>query len=160
MHLIWHPLPGRGGKPQGCHCQHSNCFLVVVFFPECDGVAFTSGGGFRQSSNHGRARNVHGILVPGSVFTRDLTTGLPTIQTSVSDQVVPFLRPRTIAGRCGAQISGSGRRRFQVAAPDRDGRSSMAARNGPGYRCRSAIRFHYIYPIQNHGADPGRLAAS
>jgi hypothetical protein len=43
---------GERGKPQGCHCQHSNCFLVVVFFPECDGVAFTSGGGFRQSSNH------------------------------------------------------------------------------------------------------------
>jgi hypothetical protein len=53
---------------------------------------------------YGKNRNVHGTLVPVSVFTRDLTTTLPTMQTTVSGQVAPFLRPRTIAGRCGATI--------------------------------------------------------
>src|SRR5262249_34365825 len=49
-------------------------------------------------------RNIIGTLVPASIFTRDLTSSLPTTQTSVSGEVVPLLRPRTIAGRCGAQI--------------------------------------------------------
>jgi hypothetical protein len=51
-----------------------------------------------------RGRNVHGVLVPASVLTRDLTSILPTVQTTVSGEVIPFLRPRTIAGKCGATI--------------------------------------------------------
>jgi hypothetical protein len=49
-------------------------------------------------------RSMDATLVPGTVFTRDLTSTLPTIQTTVGDQAIPFLRPRTIAGRCGATI--------------------------------------------------------
>jgi hypothetical protein len=52
----------------------------------------------------GKQRNVHGTLVPASVFTRDLTSSVPAIQTTVSSEVIPFLRPRTIAGKCGATI--------------------------------------------------------
>jgi hypothetical protein len=51
-----------------------------------------------------RGRSVHGVLAPARVLTRDLTSSLPNIQTSVSGEVIPFLRPRTIAGRCAATI--------------------------------------------------------
>jgi hypothetical protein len=46
-----------------------------------------------------RGRNVHGTLVPGSVFTRDLTTALPTVQTYYGFQVagVEFLASRSAA---------------------------------------------------------------
>jgi predicted phage gp36 major capsid-like protein len=58
----------------------------------------------RELSKLYRGRNVHGVLAPASVLTRDLTSTLPSIQTSVSSEVIPFLRPRTIAVRCGATI--------------------------------------------------------
>jgi hypothetical protein len=51
-----------------------------------------------------------GTLIPAEVFgiqRRDLTTGtLPTVvQTSISpDEPIPFLRVKTVAGRCGATL--------------------------------------------------------
>jgi HK97 family phage major capsid protein len=54
-------------------------------------------------------RNATGILVPIealAVSRRDLTvTGLPqVIQTSVVDEIIPFLRVKTVCGRCGATL--------------------------------------------------------
>jgi hypothetical protein len=56
-----------------------------------------------------RARNVVGPLVPIealSTWRRDLTiAGYPqTVQTTVGDQVIPFLRAKTVCGRLGATI--------------------------------------------------------
>jgi HK97 family phage major capsid protein len=56
-----------------------------------------------------RGRSVDGVLVPIEAFAvsrRDLTvTGLPqVIQTTVADEAIPFLRVKTIAGRCGATM--------------------------------------------------------
>jgi HK97 family phage major capsid protein len=55
-----------------------------------------------------RARNVNGTLVPIealSPWRRDLTTGLPVIQTTVSDEApIPVLRAKTVCGRLGATI--------------------------------------------------------
>jgi len=60
-----------------------------------------------QSLN--RARNVVGRLVPVealSTWRRDLTVaGYPqVVQTTVGDQVIPFLRAKTICGRLGATL--------------------------------------------------------
>src|SRR6516164_1834343 len=54
-------------------------------------------------------RNVNGILVPIQALTpsrRDLTvSGAPTVvQTTVGDEVIPFLRAKTVCGRLGAQL--------------------------------------------------------
>jgi hypothetical protein len=56
-----------------------------------------------------RTRNVVGRLVPLealSTWRRDLTiSGYPqVVQTTVGDQVIPFLRAKTICGRLGATI--------------------------------------------------------
>lgn len=56
-----------------------------------------------------RARNVVGRLVPIealSSWRRDLTIGgyPQVVQTTVGDQVLPFLRARTVCGRLGATI--------------------------------------------------------
>ena len=56
-----------------------------------------------------RARNVVGRLVPAealSTWQRDLTiAGYPqVVQTTVGDQVIPFLRAKTVCGRLGATI--------------------------------------------------------
>jgi hypothetical protein len=60
-----------------------------------------------QSLN--RAHNVVGKLVPVealSTWRRDLTiAGYPqVVQTTVGDQVIPFLRARTICGQLGATL--------------------------------------------------------
>jgi HK97 family phage major capsid protein len=52
-------------------------------------------------------RNVGGVLVPIEAFgvtRRDLTSVSPTIQTTVEDEIIPFLRVKTVAGRCGATL--------------------------------------------------------
>jgi hypothetical protein len=51
-----------------------------------------------------RTRNVTGVLVPIealSLSRRDLTvSGYPqTVQTTVGDEVIPFLRAKTVCGR-------------------------------------------------------------
>jgi hypothetical protein len=59
-----------------------------------------------------RARNIVGRLVPLEVLSplrRDLSitspsTGAVTVQTTVGDQVIPFLRAKTVCGRLGATI--------------------------------------------------------
>ena len=56
-----------------------------------------------------RARNVTGVLVPIEALSpsrRDLTvSGAPTVvQTTVGDEVIPFLRAKTVCGRLGAQL--------------------------------------------------------
>ena len=53
-----------------------------------------------------RARNVVGRLVPAEVLRRDLTIGgyPQVVQTTVGDQVIPFLRAKTVCGRLGATI--------------------------------------------------------
>jgi HK97 family phage major capsid protein len=57
-----------------------------------------------------RSRNVVGTLIPIealSTWRRDLTIAsgfAPVIQTTVGDQVIPFLRVKTICGRLGATI--------------------------------------------------------
>ena len=54
-------------------------------------------------------RNTNGVLVPIEVLSpwrRDLTTTLPVIQTTVSDQSpISFLRAKTICGRLGATFA-------------------------------------------------------
>src|SRR6516165_3440834 len=57
-------------------------------------------------------RNVIGKLVPVEALSplrRDLSitspsTGAVTVQTTVGDQVIPFLRAKTICGRLGATL--------------------------------------------------------
>jgi hypothetical protein len=57
-------------------------------------------------------RNVIGHLVPVEVLSplrRDLSIGTPsaggvTVQTTVGDQVIPFLRAKTVCGRLGATL--------------------------------------------------------
>ena len=54
-------------------------------------------------------RDVTGVLVPMQVLTpsrRDLTvSGAPVVvQTTVGDEVIPFLRSKTVCGRLGAQL--------------------------------------------------------
>jgi HK97 family phage major capsid protein len=52
-------------------------------------------------------RNVAGVLVPVEAFgisRRDLTSVSPTIQTTVADEIIPFLRVKTVCGRCGATL--------------------------------------------------------
>ena len=55
-------------------------------------------------------RNVIGHLVPIEVLAqpwrRDLTIGgyPQVVQTTVGDQVIPFLRAKTVCGRLGATI--------------------------------------------------------
>src|SRR6516162_9708330 len=56
-----------------------------------------------------RARSPVGRLVPVealSTLRRDLSIagGLPVVQTTVGDQIIPFLRAKTICGRLGATI--------------------------------------------------------
>jgi hypothetical protein len=55
-----------------------------------------------------RARNTTGILIPLealSPWRRDLTTGLPVVQTTVSGETpIPFLRARTICGKLGCTL--------------------------------------------------------
>jgi hypothetical protein len=56
-----------------------------------------------------RTRNTNGVLIPIetlSPWRRDLTTALPVIQTTVSDQSpISFLRAKTICGRLGATFA-------------------------------------------------------
>jgi HK97 family phage major capsid protein len=58
-------------------------------------------------------RNVAGVLVPVEAFgvsRRDLSvsggpsTGGVTVQTTVGDEVLPFLRVKSVCGRCGATL--------------------------------------------------------
>ena len=53
-------------------------------------------------------RNVVGRLVPIDVLSRDLSigsgTGGVTVQTTVGDKVIPFLRARTVCGQLGATL--------------------------------------------------------
>jgi hypothetical protein len=53
-------------------------------------------------------RNVVGRLVPIDVLSRDLSIGSGTggvaVQTSVGDQVIPFLRAKTVCGQLGATL--------------------------------------------------------
>src|SRR5215471_1474697 len=56
-----------------------------------------------------RSRNVTGVLVPIEALSpsrRDLTvSGYPqVVQTTVGDEVIPFLRSKTVCGRLGAQL--------------------------------------------------------
>jgi HK97 family phage major capsid protein len=57
-----------------------------------------------------KARNVVGHLVPAealSTWRRDLTIAsgfAPVVQTSVGDEIIPFLRAKTVCGRLGATI--------------------------------------------------------
>ena len=59
-----------------------------------------------------RARNIVGKLVPLEVLSplrRDLSTTSPstgavTVQTTVGDQVIPFLRAKTVCGQLGATL--------------------------------------------------------
>jgi Phage capsid family len=55
-----------------------------------------------------RTRNVVGTLVPIealSSWRRDLTIpGLPVVQTTVADEILPFLRAKTVCGRLGATL--------------------------------------------------------
>jgi hypothetical protein len=55
-----------------------------------------------------RTRETNGVLIPMEVLSpwrRDLTTTLPTIQTTVSDQSpISFLRAKTVCGRLGATL--------------------------------------------------------
>jgi hypothetical protein len=55
------------------------------------------------------SRDVNGVLVPIQALTpsrRDLTvSGFPqVVQTTVGDEVIPFLRSKTVCGRLGAQL--------------------------------------------------------
>jgi HK97 family phage major capsid protein len=68
--------------------------------------------GFEQEvheelSSLNRARTPIGKLVPiQALSTRQLTVGggLPVVQTTVGDQIIPFLRAKTVCGRLGATI--------------------------------------------------------
>ena len=53
-----------------------------------------------------RARNVSGTLVPiEALARRDLTiSNIPTVQTTVEPQAIPFLRAKTVCGKLGATI--------------------------------------------------------
>jgi hypothetical protein len=55
-----------------------------------------------------RTRSTNGVLVPIEVLSpwrRDLTTTLPVIQATVSDESpISFLRAKTICGRLGATL--------------------------------------------------------
>src|SRR5262249_17522902 len=60
-----------------------------------------------KSLNPGR--NVTGVLVPMQALTpsrRDLTVigATQVVQTTVGDEVIPFLRAKTVCGRLGAQL--------------------------------------------------------
>jgi hypothetical protein len=48
-----------------------------------------------------RGHNVMGTLIPLEILCRDLTAGsLPqTVQTSVGEEIIPFLRYKSITGR-------------------------------------------------------------
>jgi hypothetical protein len=62
----------------------------------------------QELSNLNRGRTVNGRLVPIEVLStwrRDLTIpGLPVVQTSVADEIVAFLRAKTVCGRLGATL--------------------------------------------------------
>lgn len=62
----------------------------------------------QELSNLSRGRNVTGRLVPIealSSWRRDLTIpGLPVVQTTVADEILPFLRAKTVCGRLGATL--------------------------------------------------------
>jgi hypothetical protein len=56
-----------------------------------------------------RSRNVTGVLMPIEALSplrRDLTvSGYPqVVQTTVGDEVIPFLRAKTVCGRLGRDI--------------------------------------------------------
>ena len=59
----------------------------------------------QELMNLSKGRNVTGRLVPIealSSWRRDLTIpGLPVVQTTVADEILPFLRAKTVCGRLG-----------------------------------------------------------
>jgi hypothetical protein len=62
----------------------------------------------QELSKLNRGRNINGTLVPLGVLStwrRDLMIpGLPVVQTTVGDQVIPFLRAKTVCRRLGVTL--------------------------------------------------------
>jgi Phage capsid family len=62
----------------------------------------------QELKNLNQGRNINGRLVPIEVLStcrRDLAIpGLPTVQTTVADEILPFLRAKTVCGRLGATL--------------------------------------------------------